>query len=302
MSNQTGAPADPCAEALSQVAQDIAVFTGQEREADLEAQEQAAKKADAAALLTLLGQIDAATTAWDAAKDSLSAAVTTLWAELSPCIPTLDAALGADKDCMQKAYDGYGERLAELNADLKQKQDAAAAASAAASTAAADLAAAQALFSQQYAQFAAYMGTLRDNLQTAGQKFKAAMGSHPCDARSAYILLREAQDIFKEFKDQAAKCLPEQMRELIMKINDLQSSNRQAQTAQLAAADEVQQAQDAVGAAADKTTVVLALFDECASAKAPPPQAPPPQTTPPQTTPPQTTPPQAGSPAGQPGS
>lgn len=243
MSNQTSAPADPCAAALSQVAQDITAFTGQQREADREAQEQAAKKADAATLLTLLGQIDPATTAWDAAKDSLSAAVTTLWAELSPCIPTLDAALGADKDCMQKAYDGYGERLTELNADLKQKQDAAAAASAAADTAAADLATAQTLFSQQYVQFAAYMGTLRDNLQTAGQNFKATMGSHPCDARTAYILLREAQEIFKEFKDQAAKCLPEEMRKLTMKINDLQSSNRTAQTAKLAAADEAQQAQ-----------------------------------------------------------
>ncbi len=266
MSNQTSAPADPCAAALSQVAQDIAAFSGEQREADLEAQEQAAKKADAAALLNLLDQIDAVTTAWDAAKDNLSAAVTTLWAELSPCIPTLDAALGADKDCMQKAYDGYGERLAELNSDLKQKQDAAAAASAAADSAAADLAAAQTLFSQQYAQFATYMGTLRDRLQAAGQNFKAAMGSHPCDARNAYILLREAQDIFKEFKNQAADCLPEKMRDLIMKINDLQIRNRQAQTAKLAAADDVQQAQNAVNAAADKPTVVLALFDECTSA------------------------------------
>lgn len=276
MSNQTSAPADPCEAALSQVAQDIATFTGQQREADLEAQQQAAKKADTAALLNLLGQIDPVTTAWDAAKDSLSAAVTTLWAELSPCIPTLDAALGADKDCMQKAYDGYGDQLAKLNADLKQKQDAAAAASAAADTAAADLATAQAQFSQTYAQFAAYMSTLRDNLQTAGQNFKAAMGSHPCDARNAYILLREAQDIFKEFKDLAAKCLPEEMRELIMKINGLQDSNRQAQTAKLAAADQVQQAQDAVNAAADKATVVLKLFDECTSAAAAPAQAAPP--------------------------
>ena len=61
-----------------------------------------------------------------------------------------------------------------------------------------------------------------------------------------------------------------------MKINGLQDSNRQAQTAKLAAADQVQQAQDAVNAAADKATVVLKLFDECTSAAAAPAQAAPP--------------------------
>jgi hypothetical protein len=109
------------------------------------------------------------------------------------------------------------------------------------------------------------------------------MGSHPCDARTAYILLRQAQDIFRDFKDQAAKCLPEVMRDLVMKIDSLQASNRQAQTAKLAADDAVQSAQDAVSAAADKATVVMALFAECAKAKAAPAPAP------------------AGAPAGHPG-
>lgn len=266
MSNQTSAPADPCEAALRQVDRDKEAFADQEREADRVAQEQAARKAHAAELLTLLDLIGPANTAWDAAKDGLKAAVSTSWAELAPCVPTLDAALGADKDCMRRAYDGYGERLSELRADLEEKQDVAAAAGAAADAAAADLADAQNLLSQRYAQFAVYMGQRRDDLQAAGQAFKAAMGTHPCDAKSAYILLREAQDIFEDFKDQAARCLPEEMRELIITINDLQFRAREAQTAKLHADDEAQRASAAVDAAgSDRATVVLALFHECKS-------------------------------------
>ena len=268
MSNQTSAPDDPCAAALRQVERDKAAFTDTEREADREAQEQAAKKAHAAELLSLLGLIDPANTAWDAAKADLDAAVTTLWAELAPCLPALDAALGADKDCIKQAYDGYGERLAALRADLQEKQDAASAAATSADEAASTLAEAQDLLNQRYAQFADYMGKRRDDLQTAAQAFKAAMGSHPCDARTAYVLLRETQDIFKDFKDQADRCLPEVMRDLIMAINDLQLEARAAQTAKLHADDRAQRASAAVDAAvADKAAVVFALFDECKSAR-----------------------------------
>lgn len=268
MSNQTSAPADPCEAALRQVDRDKEAFADQEREADRVAQEQAARKAHAAELLTLLDLIGPANTAWDSAKDGLRAAVSASWAELAPCVPTLDAALGADKDCMRRAYDGYDERLAELREDLEEKQDAAAAAAAAADAAAATLTDAQNLLSQRYAQFAVYMGQRRDDLQAAGQAFKAAMGTHPCDAKSAYILLRKAQDIFEDFKEQAARCLPEEMRELIIRINDLQFRAREAQTAKLHADDETQRASAAVDAAgSDKATVVLALFHECKSAR-----------------------------------
>ena len=268
MSNQTSAPDDPCAAALRQVERDKAAFADTEREADREAQEQAAKKAHAAELLNLLGLIDPASTAWDAAKADLDAAVTTLWAELAPCLPGLDAALGADKDCIKQAYDGHGERLAALRADLQEKQDAASAAATSADVAASTLAEAQDLLNQRYAQFADYMGKRRDDLQTAAQAFKAAMGSHPCDARTAYVLLRETQDIFKDFKDQADRCLPEVMRDLIMAINDLQLEARAAQTAKLHADDRAQRASAAVDAAvADKAAVVFALFDECKSAR-----------------------------------
>lgn len=268
MSNHTSTPDDPCAAALRQVERDKAAFTDTERAADREAQEQTARKAHAADVLTLLDLIDPANTAWDAAKAGLDAAVTTLWAELAPCLPSLDAALGDDKDCMEQAYDGYGERVAALRADLQEKQDEASAASAAADEAASTLAAAQDLLNQRYAQFADYMSKRRDVLQTAAQAFKAAMGSHPCDAKTAYILLRETQDIVKDFKDQAGRCLPEVMRELIMAINDLQLEARAAQTAKLHADDRAQQASAAVDAAvADKSAVIRALFEECRSAR-----------------------------------
>ncbi len=268
MSNHTSTPDDPCAAALRQVERDKADFADTERAADREAQEQAARKAHAADLLTLLDLIDPANMAWDAAKAGLDAAVTTLWAELAPCLPSLDAALGGDKDCMKQAYDGYGDRLAALRADLQEKQDEAAAAAAAADEAASTLADAQNLLNQRYAQFADYMGQRRDDLQTAAQAFKAAMGSHPCDAKTAYILLRETQDIVKDFKDQAGRCLPEVMRELIMAINDLQLEARAAQTAKLHADDRAQRASAAVDAAvADKSAVVFALFHECRSAR-----------------------------------
>jgi hypothetical protein len=94
------------------------------------------------------------------------------------------------------------------------------------------------------------------------------MGTHPCDAKTAYILLREAQDIFEDFKDQAARCLPEVMRDLIIRINELQLRAREAQTAKLHADDEVQRASAAVDSAvSDKPTVVLALFRDCKSAR-----------------------------------
>jgi hypothetical protein len=268
VSNHTSAPADPCEAALRQVDRDKEAFADQEREADRVAQEQAARRAHAAELLTLLDLIGPANTAWDAAKDGLKAVVSTSWAELAPCVPTLDAALGADKDCMRRAYDAYGERVSELRADLEEKQDAAAAAAAVADAAAATLADAQDLLSQRYAKFADYMGQRRDDLQAAGQAFKAAMGTHPCDAKNAYILLREAQDIFEDFKDQAARCLPEEMRDLIIRINDLQFRAREAQTAKLHADDEAKRASAAVDAAtSDKATVILALFHECKSAR-----------------------------------
>ena len=267
MSNQTSTPADPCAAVLLQVEEDKVVLADNERKADLEAQEQAAKKAHAADLLALLAEIGPATTAWDAAKGDLTAAAATLWAELSPCLPTLDASLGDDKDCMAKAYDGYAAQLATLRADLQAKTEAAATAAASSDAAAAALTAAQELLSQRYTQFAAYMGTQRDALQAAAQNFKAAMGSHPCDARTAYILLRETQDIFNDFKAQAAKCLPEEMRELIVKIDKLQIEARVAQTAKSQADDEVTQASAAVATAiADKAGVVLQLFVQCKAA------------------------------------
>jgi hypothetical protein len=268
VSNHTSTPDDPCAAALRQVERDKAAFTDTERAADREAQEQAARKAHAADVLTLLDLIDPANTAWDAVKAGLEAAVTTLWAELAPCLPSLDAALGADKDCMKQAYDGYGERLAALRADLREKQDEASDASAAADQAASTLAAAEDLLNQRYAQFADYMSKRRDDLQTAAEAFKAAMGSHPCDAKTAYILLRETQDIVKDFKDQAGRCLPEVMRDLIMAINDLQLEARAAQTAKLHADDRAQQASAAVDAAvADKAAVIRALFEECRSGR-----------------------------------
>lgn len=271
MPNQTHEPADPCAAALRQVDRDKAAFAEQEREADRVAQEQAARKAHAADLLNMLDLIGPANTAWDAAKDGLKATVSMSWAELAPCVPTLDAALGADKDCMRRAYDGYGERLSELRADLEEKQDVASAAGAVADAAAATLAEAQALLSQQYAKFADYMGQRRDELLAAGQAFKAAMGTHPCDAKTAYILLREAQDIFEDFRHQAARCLPEEMRELVIRINDLQFTAREAQTAKLHADDAAQRASAAVDAAvSDKATVVLALFHECRAARSAP--------------------------------
>ena len=73
------------------------------------------------------------------------------------------------------------------------------------------------------------MATRRDDPQTAAQAFKAAMGSHPCDAKTAYILLRETEDIFKDFKDEADRCLPEVMRDLIIAINELQLEARASQ-------------------------------------------------------------------------
>ena len=193
MSNQTNTPVDPCAAVLLQVQEDKVDLADVERRADREAQEQAAKKAHAAELLTLLDEIGPAVTAWDAEKDGLTAAVSIIWAELAPCLPTLDASLGDDKDCMQKAYDGYGKRLATLRADWRAKKEAAAASAAASDAAADELTEAQDLLSQRYAQFAAYMGKRRDDLQAAAQNFKDAMGSHPCDAKTAYILLRETR-------------------------------------------------------------------------------------------------------------
>ena len=78
----------------------------------------------------------------------------------------------------------------------------------------------------------------------------------------------EAQDIFEDFKEQAARCLPEEMRELIIRINELQLRSREAQTAKRHADDEVQRASAAADAAAsDKATVVLALFHDCKSAR-----------------------------------
>ena len=266
MSNQTSTPDDPCAAALRQVERDKAAFADTEREADREAQEQAARKQHAADLLTLLGLIDPANTDWDKAKAGLEAAVTTQWAELAPCLPSLDAALGADKNCMKQAYDGYGERLEALRADLQEEQDSAAEAATVADAAANALAEAQDLLNKRYAQFAAYMAQRRDDLQTAAQAFKAAMGSHPCDAKTAYILLRETQDIVKDFKEQAGRCLPEVMRELIIAIDELQLSVRAAQTAKSHADDRTQRASAAVDAAvADKQAVVFALFEECKS-------------------------------------
>ena len=269
MANQTDTPPDPCAAVLDQIKEDKAALEDKERKADLEAQEQAAKKTHAADLLKLLDEIDPANTAWDAAKGDLMAAVTTMWKELAPCLATLDAALGGDKDCMKTAYDGYGEQLATLRAEAQQQGDAAATASAAADTADAELAAAQALLSQQYAQFATYVGQRRDALQAAAQKFKAAMGSQPCDARTAYILLRETHDIFQDVEEQAAKCLPEEMRNLIKEIDELQMKARAAQTAKLQAGAEATKASAAVDqAAADKSGVILELFAKC---KQPPP-------------------------------
>jgi hypothetical protein len=268
VSSKANTPADPCAAVLRQVEADKAELAEEERKADREAQEQAAKKAHAAELVTLLDQIEPANTAWDAAKGDLVAAVHTLWAELAPCLPALDASLGDDKHCMQKAYDGYGERLAELRADLEEKNEIAAAAAAASDAATARLTDAQNLLSQRYAQFATYMGQRRDDLQTAAQAFKTAMGSHPCDARTAYILLRETQDIFTDFRDQAAKCLPEEMRDLIIRINELQLESRAAQKAKLQADDGAKKASDTVDAAvADKTTVIFELFRECKDAR-----------------------------------
>jgi hypothetical protein len=267
VSSQANTPADPCAAVLRQVETDKAALAEEERKADREAQEQAAKKAHAAELVTMLDQIGPANTAWDAAKDELVAAVHRLWAELAPCLPSLDASLGNDKDCMKKAYDGYDEQLAALRADLDEKNEAAAAAATASDTAIARLTDAQNLLSQRYAQFTTYMGQRRDALQAAAQAFKTAMGSHPCDARTAYILLRETQDIFTDFRDQAAKCLPEEMRDLIIKINELQLESRAAQTAKRQADDEAKQASDKVDAAvADKTTVIFELFRECKEA------------------------------------
>jgi chromosome segregation ATPase len=262
-----GASADPCAAVLLEVQNDLTVYAATERQADLEAQELAAKKADAAAVVTLLNQIQPATTAWDTAKPGLMAAVAVLWADLAPCRPTLDAALGDDKDCMQQAYDGYGQQLATLQDDLTAKNAAAADAAQSSAAAAAELAQAQNLLAQRYAQFAAYMGTRRDDLNAATQNFKAAMGTRPCDARQAYILLREAQDIYNDFTAQADKCLPEEMRNLIQEINDLQDKNRKAQTAVQQANDAVTHASSAITVAqANPTEVITELFDQCKSA------------------------------------
>jgi hypothetical protein len=269
VANQTSTSQDPCAAVLDQIREDKAALEDKERKADLEAQEQAAKKTHAADLLTLLDEIDPANTAWDAAKGDLTADVTAMWKELAPCLATLDAALGDDKDCMKTAYDGYGEQLAMLRAEALQECDAAGTASAAADKADAELAAAQILLSQRYTQFATYVGQRRDALGAAAQKFKAAMGSNPCDARTAYILLRETQDIFQEVEEQAAKCLPEEMRNLIKKIDNLQMKARAAQTAKSQAADEAQKASAGIDkAVADKSGVILALFAKC---KEPPP-------------------------------
>jgi len=264
VSNQTNTDADPCAAVLLQVEEDKADLTEEELKANREAQEQAAKKAHAAELLAMLDQIGPATAAWDAAKGDLTAAVKSVWAELASCHSTLDASLGDDKDCMKKAYDGYGERLAALRADLKEKREAAAVAARSSDAAADALAEAQNLLSQRYAQFAVYMGQRRDSLKVATQNFKAAMGSHPCDAKTAYILLRETRDIFEDFEDQAAKCLPEVMREQVMKINELQHEARIAQTAKRHAEDEAKKASDALDAAvSDKASVILKLFARC---------------------------------------
>jgi hypothetical protein len=269
VANQGDTSPDPCAAVLDQIKEDKAALEDKERKADLEAQEQAAKKAHAADLLGLLEMIDPANTAWDAVKGDLMTAVTALWKDLAPCLVTLDAALGDDKDCMKSAYDGYDERLAALRAEAQQQSDAAGKADAAADTAAAELAAASGLLSQRYAQFAVYMGQRRDALQAAAQKFKAAMGSNPCDARTAYILLRETQDIFQDVKEQAGKCLPEEMRNLVKEIDRLQMKARAAQTVKAQADDEAQKSSAAVDKAmAAKSDVILELFAKC---KEPPP-------------------------------
>jgi hypothetical protein len=271
VTSQTDTSPDPCAAVLDQIKGDKAALEDKERKADLEAQEQAAKKAHAADLLALLDQIDPANAAWEAAKGDLLATVTTAWKDLAPCLTTLNAALGADKDCMEQAYDGYGEQLTALRDEAQQKSHAAEEASAAADSAATDLADAQKLLSQRYGQFTAYMGQQRDALQAAAQKFKAAAGSNPCDAKTAYILLRETRDIFDDITEQAAECLPEEMRNLIMEIDELQMKARAAQTAKSQADDEAQKASAAADqAVTDKSDVILGLFARC---KEPPPAA-----------------------------
>ena len=54
MANQTDTPPDPCAAVLDQIKEDKAALEDKERKADLEAQEQAAKKTHAADLLNCL--------------------------------------------------------------------------------------------------------------------------------------------------------------------------------------------------------------------------------------------------------
>ena len=65
MANQTSTFQDPCAAVLDQIRKDKAALEDKERKDDLEAQEQAAKKAHAVELLTLLDEIDPANTARD---------------------------------------------------------------------------------------------------------------------------------------------------------------------------------------------------------------------------------------------
>lgn len=269
-----GASTDPCAAVLLEVEDDLTAFTETERRADLEAQEQTAKKADAATVVTLLNQIEPANTAWDTAKPGLMAAVAALWADVAPCQPTLDAALGGDKDCMQKAYDGYGKQLATMQDDLKAKTAAAAGAAQSSAEATAALTQAQNLLTQQYARFATYMGTRRDDLNTAIQNFRAAMGTRPCDAKQAYILLRDAADIYDDFTAQAGKCLPGEMLNLIKAIDDLQDKARKAQTAAQQANDAVTKVSGAIARAqTGRAAVVLNLFDQCRSAGAAAPPA-----------------------------
>ena len=197
------------------------------------------------------------------------AAVTTMWKELAPCLATLDAALGGDKDCMKTAYDGYGEQLAMLRAEAQRRVTR----------------------PQRHPRLrirrvpswrplrrCCHSGTLSSPLtwdsdgmpfRTARRSSRPPWASQPCDARTAYILLRETQGIFQDVEEQAAKCLPEEMRNLIKEIDKLQMKARAAQTAKSQADAEATKASAAVDqAAADKSGVILELFAKC---KQPPP-------------------------------
>jgi hypothetical protein len=259
--------ADRCAEELKKVAQERAELGEAERAAELAAQEAAAAKDHVTQRLTLLAAIDAASTAWEDVKADLKAQIDDLWSGLKSCQATLDAAVGADKDCLDKAYDGYPDVLKTLQKEADQAQAAVAAATAELAAAQSLLAESQAYFENRYAQFATYMAGRRDTLQAAATRFRTVMSEQPCDATTAYVLFREVHSLYAKIHAEADWCLPEKMLDLVHTIDSQQEAVRRAEGDKAAKQDKAKIAADKLADATEnKDETIFVDFKDCKEA------------------------------------